>query len=49
MSGYAEGGPGLGHPGATLLHKPFRAAELLGTVRRLIDGPRVGEEPIAAR
>jgi two-component system cell cycle sensor histidine kinase/response regulator CckA len=49
MSGYAEGGPGLGHPGATLLHKPFRAAELLGTVRRLIDRPRVGAEPIAAR
>jgi CheY-like chemotaxis protein len=48
VSGYAEGSLGEGHAAATLLNKPFRATELLGTVRRLIDGPRVGGEPVAA-
>ena len=48
VSGYAEGSLGEGHTGATLLNKPFRATELLATVRRLIDAPRVGGEPVAA-
>ncbi|HEY8106392.1 MAG TPA: ATP-binding protein [Gemmatimonadales bacterium] len=48
VSGYAEGSLGEGHAGATLLNKPFRATELLGTVRRLIDGPRVNGQPVAA-
>ena len=49
MSGYAESAPGLEHVAGSLLHKPFRANELVGTVRRLIDGARMGREPVAAR
>jgi two-component system, cell cycle sensor histidine kinase and response regulator CckA len=49
MSGYAEAGQGLEQVSANLLHKPFRANELAGAVRRLIDGPRAGVEPVAAR
>jgi FixJ family two-component response regulator len=48
VSGYAEGSLGDGRAGATLLNKPFRATELLGAVRRLIDGHPVGSEPVAA-
>ena len=48
VSGYAEGSLREGHAGTTLLNKPFRATELLGAVRRVIDGARVGGEPVAA-
>ena len=49
MSGYAETAPGLEQAGGSLLHKPFRANELVGTVRRLIDGARMSAEAVAAR
>ena len=49
MSGYAESAPGLEHVAGSLLHKPFRANELVGTVRRLIAGAQMGREPVAAR
>jgi two-component system, cell cycle sensor histidine kinase and response regulator CckA len=48
MSGYAETALGLEQVGGSLLHKPFRANELVGTVRRLIDGARMAAEAVAA-
>ena len=48
MSGYAETALGLEQAGGSLLHKPFRANELVGTVRRLIDGARMAAEAVAA-